>query len=123
LKSATCDNGSPVTNIQVGANEVVDCTFVNVKLGEIEVKVTTLPSDDQSTSFTLNAGGGLVPATFTLKNEQQRTLANVAPGHSYSLAQSLPAGWMLGSSSCSDGSPVTNIDVQPGERVACTFVN
>ncbi|MCB0105753.1 MAG: DUF11 domain-containing protein [Caldilineaceae bacterium] len=123
LKSATCDNGSPVTNIQVGANEVVDCTFVNVKLGEIEVKVTTLPSDDQSTSFTLNAGGGLVPATFTLKNEQQRTLANVAPGHSYSLAQSLPAGWMLGSASCSDGSPVTNIDVQPGERVACTFVN
>ncbi|MCB0063606.1 MAG: DUF11 domain-containing protein, partial [Caldilineaceae bacterium] len=123
LQSATCSDGSPIHNINVGANEVVDCTFVNVKLGTIVVKVTTLPDEDLATSFPLSAGGGLSPTTFTLKNGQHYTFADLVPGNHYNLVETVPAGWMLGSASCSDGSPFTKVDVSAGETVTCIFVN
>ncbi|MEU0533693.1 prealbumin-like fold domain-containing protein [Amycolatopsis tolypomycina] len=41
LTSATCDDGSPVTNIDVSADETVTCTFTNtLQLGAIKVTKT-----------------------------------------------------------------------------------
>jgi len=45
------------------------------------------------------------------------------PGSGYSLSESPSNGWQQISATCSDGSPVTNIDIAPGESVTCTFVN
>ena len=39
---------------------------------------------------------------------------DVLPGAGYSAAETVPPGWDLTSATCSDGSPVDNIDVSPG---------
>ena len=57
----------------------------------------------------------------TLSNT--RTFANVTPGNGYSLYETLPSGWDQTGAACDDGSPVSNIDVAPGETVTCTFDN
>jgi len=123
LQSATCENGSSINDVQVGANEVIDCTFVNVKLGQIVIELATLPDDDQTTVFSLNAGGGLLPPSFTLKNGQKRTFSHLIPGNRYNIAEMVPSGWLLSDATCSDGSSISKIDVDAGETVTCIFVN
>src|SRR5438876_9061360 len=92
--------------------------------GTIIVKKVTDPSPDPSnTSFSFTAGGGLAPSAFSLMNGDQQTFSDVTPGNGYSVAESVPAGWALASSTCDDGSPVTNIDLGAGETVTCTFTD
>src|SRR5437870_1132750 len=98
--------------------------FVGPNAGTIIVKKVTDPSPDPTdTSFSFTAGGGLSPTSFSLKNTQQQTFSNLAPGNSYNVAETVPAGWVLTSSTCDDGSPVTNIDAGAGETVTCTFTD
>ena len=85
-------------------------------------KVTVPSPDPTDTSFGFTAGGGLSPASFSLKNGGSRTFADLAPQAGYSVAETTPAGWDS-TGVCSDGSPVSNIDVGPGETVTCTFTN
>jgi hypothetical protein len=91
--------------------------------GTLVVRKVTVPSPDASnTSFAFTAGGGLSPASFSLKNGEPRTFGDLVPRDGYSVAENPPAGWDM-TSSCSDGSPVSNIDIGPGETVTCTFTN
>ena len=125
--SASCDDGSSISNIDVGIGETVTCTFANRKRAKIVIVKDSQPDDPQDFSF--NAGGGLSPAFFQLDDDTDGTLSNtqtyndVAPGSGYSVSEGLTLGWNLFTSTCSDGSPVSNIDVAPGETVTCTFVN
>ena len=127
LSTATCNDGSPITNINVAAAEVVTCTFTHLKRGSITVVKDATPNDPQDFSFT--AGGGLSPASFQLDDDSDatlsntRTFSNVVPGSGFSLAETVPAGWDQVSATCSDASPVTNINLSPGENVTCTFTN
>ncbi|HEX6701903.1 MAG TPA: hypothetical protein VF101_14345 [Gaiellaceae bacterium] len=124
LTSATCDDGSPVSKIDVSAGETVTCTFTNRLRGKIIIKKVTNPNPDPSdTSFSFSAGGGLAPSSFSLKNGQQQTFSDVVPKNGYSASETVPSGWDLTSKTCDDGSPVSNIDVAPGETVTCTFTN
>src|ERR671934_1874748 len=98
--------------------------FVGPNAGTIIVKKVTNPSPDPTdTSFSFSAGGGLTPSSFSLKNGDQQTFSNLTPGSGYSVAETVPSGWNLTSSTCDDGSPVSNVDVAPGETVTCTFTN
>ena len=126
LTGATCDNGSSVTDIRVDSGQTTTCTFTNTKRGTIVVVADSQPNDPQDFAFT--AGGGLSPASFSLDDDADGTLSNthsfdVAPGAGYSLAETVPGGWDLTSATCSDGSPIANIDVSVGEEVTCTFAN
>ena len=125
LLSATCSDGSPLSNIDLSPNETVTCTFTNRRRGTIILhKVTDPAPDSGDTSFGFTAGGGLSPASFSLKNGESRTFANLVPQAGYSLAETTPpSGWDLISATCSDGSPIANVDVAPGETVTCTFTN
>src|ERR671939_811380 len=123
LVSKTCDDGSPVTNIDVSAGETVTCTFTNKARGTIKIKKVTDPSSDTTTSFSFTGGGGLSPSSFSLVNGGTQTFSNLVPGNGYSVAEDAKSGWDLTSSSCDDGSPLTAIDVGPGETVTCTFNN
>ncbi len=127
LQSATCSDGSAVSSITIDPNEDVVCTFVNVKMAQIRIVKDAQPNDPQDFSFT--AGGGLSPSTFSLDDDSNGTLSNervftaVAPGSGYSVAETVPANWQQSSATCSDGSPVSNIDVSQGEIVSCFFTN
>jgi hypothetical protein len=125
---ASCSDGSPVANIDVGPGETVTCTFRNqlqnhLQPGTIIVRKVTNPSPDPSgASFSFTAGGGLSPTSFSLNDGESRTFDNLVPQAGYSLVENTPAGWDS-TRACSDGSPISNIDVGPGETVTCTFTN
>src|SRR5204863_317876 len=75
------------------------------------------------------SGGDLSPSSFQLDDDSDGTLPNtrtfsdLTPQSGYSLAEDLPSGWVQIDAACSDGSPVSNVDVAAGETVTCTFVN
>jgi hypothetical protein len=127
--SATCSDGSPVSNIDVSQNENVTCTFTNQKRGRIVIVQDSQPDDPQA--FTFTAGGGLSPSSFTLDDDgnnadgisNTQAFDNVVPGSGYSVTQATPAGWGAAQVTCSNGSSPTNINVAPGETVTCTFAN
>src|SRR5205085_528439 len=127
LTSASCDDGNALSHIDVFAGETVTCTLKNGKHGKVVVVESSAPNDPQSFDFT--AGGGLSPSSFSLDDNADPTLSNtqtfnnVVPGSGYSLSESVPSGWDLTSSSCDDGSTLSNIDVSAGETVTCTFNN
>ena len=116
--SATCDDGSPVSNINVAPGETVTCTFTNRKRAQLVVVKDSLPDDPQDFSFT--AGGGLSPAGFQLDDDANATLSNtrtfsdVVPGAGYSISETVPSGWDQQSASCSDGSPTSNVSLARG---------
>ena len=72
LTSSTCDDGSPISNVNVSAGETVTCTFVNKKRGQIVVVEDTQPNNGQDFSF--SAGGGLSPSSFTLDDDNNPAL-------------------------------------------------
>jgi hypothetical protein len=120
-------------NIVLEANENVVCTFNNTPdPGSIVIVLDTDPNAAQDFAFTTT--GDLVPATFSLDDDADGTLAktqsfsSVPPGD-YSVSQTLVANYDL-TMACTD--PTTNtstagttasIAVAPGETVTCTFTN
>ena len=89
--SASCSDGSPLSNIDLSAGETVTCTFVNRQLATLIVRKVTDPSPDPTaTAFGFTAGGGLSPATFSLANGASRTFSNLAIKAGYSLAETVP---------------------------------
>jgi uncharacterized protein YbdZ (MbtH family) len=125
LVGSTCSDGSPASNISLDADETVTCTFTNEKLGKIIVDKVTQPSGDpQSFAFTLTGGPSNLTDSFSLTDTATpRASALIRPGSGYAVAETVPAGWAKIGSTCSDGSPVGNVDVDPGETVTCTFTN
>ena len=87
--------------------------------GHIVIVKRTIPAGSgQSFDFTANWG-----SVFPLKDGESRDSGPIAAGSGYSVSESLPEGWTQTGASCSDGSPVTNIDLSPSETVTCTFTN
>ena len=128
LEQATCSDGSSPSNINLSVGEDVTCTFVNSRRGKIVVRKDAQPDHFQDFSFTT---GGLSQSSFQLDDDgdEANPLPSsltfiVDPGSGYSVAEGPPPDrWTLDSAICSDGSPVSNIDVSQGETVTCTFVN
>lgn len=149
LKSSTCDDGSPVSAIVLGANETVTCTFTNEQSGTIEVRKTVsggnsaqtfvfelrkdaADSDpgtgDDTPGTLLNSPG----QTITANNTFVQLNGSLAPG-TYQVCELLPAaGWTsdLGGANQftltlgGDNSRVcTNVDVAAGAKVQITVNN
>jgi Prealbumin-like fold domain len=129
LVSATCDNGSgslsgtTLSSISVAADTDTTCTFTNQAKGTIIVEKIT---DDGTGSFDFTSGS-LTPSPFTLTTtaagaggKDSETFADLSPG-TYDVAETIPAGWNLVSSTCDDGSDPAAIGLDPGETVTCTF--
>jgi len=125
LTSATCDDGSPVTNIDVAVDETVTCTFTNTKRGHIIIDKVTDPSGDPTLfAFALTGGPSSLNQSFSLADATTpHDSGAILPGSGYAAAETVPAGWDLTSATCTDGSPVANIAVSAGETVTCTFTN
>lgn len=125
LTSATCNNGNdPTEDITIAASQTVTCTFTNTKLGTLVVQKVTNPNPDPTqSSFAFTASGGLTPAAFVLKNGETQTFVNLKPGNGYKVSELPLLGWQMNNVSCTNSRSITNIRIDPGETVTCTFAN
>jgi hypothetical protein len=105
-------------NYPADAGREFSCTYTNTQRGTIIVRKLTVPAGSgQSFGFTPSYA-----SPFSLSHGQSNTSADLAPG-TYSVGESVPAGWDLTSATCDDGSAPGAIGLEPGETVTCTFVN
>jgi Prealbumin-like fold domain len=132
FQSLNCDASSGVTPTISAATvtfdidsaaDVLDCTYTNRARGTIIVEKIT---DDGAGSFDFTSAT-LTPSPFTLTTtaagsggKDSRTFGDLTPG-TYDVAETVPAGWNLVSSSCDDGSNPASISLSGGETVTCTF--
>ena len=127
-RAPTCSDGSPITNINVAAGEVITCTFTNNKRGSITVVKDATPDDAQDFAFT--AGGGLSPTSFSLDDDANATLIELAPVHQPGARQRVlgfrdgarPDGTRRPPSAATGVRCPTSASA-PGENVTCTFTN
>ncbi|WP_412029775.1 SpaA isopeptide-forming pilin-related protein [Deinococcus yunweiensis] len=118
--SAICDDGSPVTAIDLNAGETVTCTFTNTQRGHLIVDKITLPAGDpQSFAFTTTGSGY---AGFSLTDTAAPNDQLLPPGV-YGVTETVPTGWTQTAATCSDGSPLDAVTLSPGETVTCTVKN
>ena len=113
-----CSDGSEADAIDLSAGETVYCTFYNDQqtTGNIVIAVETLPDgDSQLFDFTTDYSD-----PFSLSDGQSNDSGLLDAG-TYSVSETVPAGWLLFDANCDDGSQVGNIDLQAGETVTCTF--
>jgi hypothetical protein len=117
--------GSNGVSVDLAANDDVTCTFTNTKRGRILIDKNTNPAGDpQLFNFTLTGGPSVLNQSFQLAHATALFDSGlIKPGTGYVAAETVPSGWTQTSATCGDGSPVTNIDVAPGETVTCTFLN
>ena len=123
--TASCSDGSPISSIDVSQGEDVVCTFVNKQRPSVRIVLDAQLNDPQD--FTYDLAGGPTPRTLTLDDDSNPTLPNngllyVTPG-SYTLTQGAVAGWETLSSSCSNGQPLSNLNISYGDNITCTFTN
>jgi len=127
LTSATCDSGTP-SSISLTKGKTVRCTFVNTKWSNIVIIKYAYGNysynlselfDSEKFNFTGTLGNFTIKTYFGLG---AKAFVNITPGN-YSVAELVPAGWNLVFTACSDGSPVSNIELKRGESIACIFKN
>src|SRR6185295_17679684 len=118
---STGDLGTATATFHVSPGETVTCTFTNTKRGHILVDKVTVPGGDPTLfTFTPSYNGG---QTFQLADASPvNDSGAIVPG-TYSVAETVPAGWDLTDTVCSDGSSSSAIDLAAGETVTCTFTN
>lgn len=126
LESVTCVNQDGVAEdpaaIVLTAGETVVCTFVDVQQGRIIVEKEA-PSTTTQFPFVSDFDGNLADgADFSLGAGDSFDSGLLDPG-TYTVDEIVPNNWDLVSATCSDGSPVSAIDLDAGETVTCTFTN
>lgn len=115
--SATCDDGSPVTAIALGAGETVTCTFTNTKqprLTVIKTVVNEYGGTKAVTDFTLKVDG----STVTSGTATQQTIGT----HTVSEVTPLPYGYTQDSigGDCDASGKIT---LAAGDDKTCTITN
>jgi hypothetical protein len=123
---------TPVIDVAAGTvtfnidspSDVLDCTYRNRARATIIVEKIT---DDGSGAFEFTSNT-LTPSPFTLTTtapgdagKDSETFEGLSPAITYDVAETVPVGWNLVSSSCDDGSNPAAIGLSPGEIVTCTF--
>jgi hypothetical protein len=114
--------------IGLDPGENVTCTFTNTEEGSITIVKDAQP--DSAQDFQFDPGPNLdTGPNFFLDDDADPTLSNervypdLLPG-SYAISEvSVPAGWSLTNTTCSDGSNPGAINLSVGEDVTCTFTN
>jgi hypothetical protein len=128
------NSGASGVSVTLGAGQDVTCTFTNTKQAMLRVAKTTVPAGD-ATAFTFTPTGWNGGATFTRADgEAAFASAALAPG-SYSVDETVPAGWALTSRACvltgtatpatfaNSGASGVSVTLGAGQDVTCTFTN
>ncbi len=121
--SAVCDNGETPASLDVEPGETVTCTFTNTKNGSLTLVKNTVGGNGE---FDFDATGAGLPADIDLTTEAgtaSQIFTNLDPAVTYTVTETVPAGWDLTSATCDNGEEIGSINIDPGQNVTCTFVN
>jgi hypothetical protein len=112
-------NGSAVSGMQIAANNVVRCTFVNaLKKGHLTVHKVTNPAND-STVFSVTASGsGAITGQATRNLSTGSDVTYEVTYGTYSVSEALTGGWSQTNTTCEN---VTVNDNNPNPT--CTITN
>jgi len=114
------DTGTATANFVLDAGETVTCVFINAELtstdGTITIRKQASPA---ATGALFDFSGDL--GSFSLTHGQ--FVVETLPPGIYAVSEMVPDDWLLTSATCSNGSPVSAIDVAARENVTCTFFN
>jgi hypothetical protein len=105
--------------INLESGEIVTCTFTNSEKGHIVVEKETEPAGSDQ-SFTFDPSWSA--SDFDLKDGESEDSGGLAPG-TYSVTETVPAGWTLGGATCTGGKEPDGINLGAGQTVTCTFIN
>ena len=107
----------------IAPGEAITCTFNNTAPpGTLVVDKVTIPSGSPQ-AFDISLTGP-VTGQATLSDATPPVIfSNLDAGQTYVLSETIPAGWRLQDSSCSDQSPIDAITIESGEVVTCTLTN
>lgn len=122
-ESVNCSGGKNENSINVVSGETVTCTFTNEQFAKIVLIKNTIGGDG-SFDFTFT-GQGLPENGQTLTTEngtKEVIFENLDQDNTYSIAEIVPEGWELTSSTCSADTP-GNITPNAGQTITCTFTN
>lgn len=123
-QSAQCSpfSKSSSTDVRVGSktSTVSDPTDGQFSAGTVTL-IKNAVGGDGSFDFVTNVPG-LGSNVQTAGGTGQTSASNV-PAGTYSIVETVPAGWKLTYSNCSDGSPPNALVLGAGEAVTCTFTN
>jgi uncharacterized protein (TIGR03437 family) len=123
--SASCTNGTPAA-ITVVAGATTTCTFINTKAASSTGSITVVKNTvggNGTFAFTSNFGlKSLTTRGTTTTGSASQTLSGLLAGGSYSVSETVPAGWTQTSASCTNGTPAA-ITVAAGLTTTCTITN
>ena len=117
--SAVCSDGSDPLTIGLDPGETVRCIFENEQDAQITLVKQTLNGEAGAFEVVTSYAGTVV---LDVPNDPDHNSGPLDPG-TYSAAETVPTGWLLVDSFCSDDSDPGAIGLQAGEHVICTFVN
>jgi len=113
--TATCDDGSPPDDIDLGPTETVTCTFTSTRETRLTVSNTVEPSAGAPLfDFVLTPG-----QAFQLGHDSRTFI--VTPDVAHNLTATPPAGWERVGATCDNGDAPDALTLTPGEWVICTF--
>jgi hypothetical protein len=123
----TC-NDNDATNdpghLDLQAGETITCIFSNEADASITLVKQTL--NGEAGSFTIVTSGDGTDfdgsQTLTVPGDPSHTVTPLDPG-TYSAIETVPAGWVLKSSSCVNDANTGTIHLAAGEHEICTYVN
>lgn len=118
MAAATAAGGSTVSG-SAGATVAID----SPPAGRIIVTKLTNPANTPGT-FAFTAS--YIPGGFSLSHGQSRDSGPLPSGATYSVSETVPAGWALETAVCvgdDDSTDPARIVLDPNETVTCTFTN
>ncbi len=121
--SATCDDGSSPSSIDLAAGETVKCTFTNSKDGKIIVEKVMVGQRPAELLVLAHGRPGLGQPELGLTHAATPHDSGSVKAGTYSVVETVPSGWSLTSAVCSDGSAANRSRSTRGETVTCTFTN
>src|SRR3989344_8952251 len=122
LNTASCSpiSGNSYFYVKITSGQTTTCTFNNTTSGTTTTGTLTVikstTGGDGTFTFTGNTG---INSITTVSGSVGQQTVSLAPG-TYNIAEVVPAGWTLVSSSCTNGTP-SAINIVSGQTTTCTF--
>ena len=121
LDSATCTNGTP-SAVNIVSGQTTTCTFTNKKIVSTNGTLTVIKNTiGGNGTFTFTGNTGITSLT-TVSSTISQSISLAAGTGIYNIAETVPTGWTLDSSSCTNGTP-SAINIVAGQTTTCTFSN